>query len=43
MAGELQRCVCRSKPEILLHLKLALAQGRVSLLDHAESLRELRM
>jgi hypothetical protein len=33
----------RSKPEILLNLKLALAQGRVSLLDHAESLRELRM
>jgi hypothetical protein len=33
----------RSKPEILLDLKLGLAQGRVSLLDHAESLRELRM
>jgi hypothetical protein len=33
----------RSKPEILLDLKLGLAQGRISLLDHAESLRELRM
>ncbi len=40
------RCVpftSRSKPEILLALKLALAQGKVSLLDHPESLRELRM
>ncbi len=33
----------RSKPEILLNLKLALAQGRVGLLDHPECLRELRM
>lgn len=33
----------RSKPEILLHMKLALAQGRIRLLDHNESLRELRM
>jgi hypothetical protein len=33
----------RSKPEIMLNLKLALAQGRVSLLDHGEALRELRM
>jgi len=33
----------RSKPEIFLDLKLALAQGRVKLLDHADSLRELRM
>jgi hypothetical protein len=33
----------RSKPEILLDLKLGLAQGRISLLDHTESLRELRM
>lgn len=33
----------RSKPEIFLDLKLALSQGRISLLDHAESLRELRM
>jgi hypothetical protein len=33
----------RSKPEIFLDLKLALAQGRVQLLDHPEALRELRM
>lgn len=33
----------RSKPEIFLDLKLALSQGRISLLDHPESLRELRM
>jgi hypothetical protein len=33
----------RSKPEIFLDLKLALAQGRAQLLDHSESLRELRM
>lgn len=33
----------RSKPEIMLNLKLALAQGRVSLLDYGEALRELRM
>lgn len=33
----------RSKPEIFLDLKLALAQGGVRLLDHPDSLRELRM
>lgn len=33
----------RSKPEIFLDLKLALSQGRIRLLDHPESLRELRM
>ena len=33
----------RSKPEIFLDLKLALAQGRAQLLDHTEALRELRM
>jgi len=33
----------RSKPEIFLDLKLALSQGRLQLLDHPESLRELRM
>ena len=33
----------RSKPEIFLDLKLALSQGKLELLDHAESLRELRM
>lgn len=33
----------RSKPEIFLDLKLALSQGRIQLLDHPESLRELRM
>ena len=33
----------RSKPEIFLDLKLALSQGRIQLLDHSESLRELRM
>jgi hypothetical protein len=33
----------RSKPEILLNLKLALSQARIGLLDHPESLRELRM
>lgn len=33
----------RSKPEVMLDLKSGLAQGRVQLLDHAESLRELRM
>ena len=33
----------RSKPEIFLDLKLALAQGRAQLLDHPEALRELRM
>ena len=32
----------RSKPEIMLEFKLALSQGRVRLLDHPESLRELR-
>ena len=32
----------RSKPEIMLDFKLALSQGRVRLLDHPESLRELR-
>jgi hypothetical protein len=33
----------RSKPEIFLDLKLALAQGNLKLLDHQESLRELRL
>ena len=33
----------RSKPEIFVELKVALAQGRVQLLDHAESVRELRV
>jgi hypothetical protein len=33
----------RSKPELFLELKLALAQGRMQLLDHPEALRELRM
>lgn len=33
----------RSKPEIFLDLKLALSQLRLQLLDHPESLRELRM
>lgn len=33
----------RSKPEIFIDLKVALAQGRVQLLDHAESVRELRV
>lgn len=33
----------RSKPEIFLDLKLALANGSIALLDHPESLRELRM
>ncbi len=33
----------RSKPEVMLDLKSGLAQGRVQLLDHPESLRELRM
>jgi hypothetical protein len=33
----------RSKPEIFLDLKLGLSQGRMQLLDHPESLRELRM
>jgi len=33
----------RSKPEIFLDLKLALSQLRLQLLDHNESLRELRM
>src|SRR5208282_2586245 len=33
----------RSKPEVFIDLKTALAQGRVQLLDHPESLRELRM
>lgn len=33
----------RSKPEIFTDLKIALAQGRVQLLDHPEALRELRM
>jgi len=33
----------RSKPEVFLDLKLALSQGRLQLLDHPESLRELRM
>ncbi|MGH9735813.1 MAG: hypothetical protein ACRD8A_14630 [Candidatus Acidiferrales bacterium] len=33
----------RSKPEVFLDLKLALAQLRLQLLDHPESLRELRM
>jgi len=33
----------RSKAEIFLDLKIAFSQGRIQLLDHAESLRELRM
>jgi hypothetical protein len=33
----------RSKPEVFLDLKTGLAQGRVQLLDHPESLRELRL
>jgi hypothetical protein len=33
----------RSKPEVMLDLKSGLAQGRIQLLDHPESLRELRM
>ncbi len=33
----------RSKPEIFLDLKVGLSQLRVQLLDHPESLRELRM
>jgi hypothetical protein len=33
----------RSKPEIMLELKTGLAQGRIHLLDHPESLRELRI
>jgi hypothetical protein len=33
----------RIKPEIFLDLKLALAQGNLKLLDHPESLRELRL
>jgi hypothetical protein len=33
----------RSKPEVMLELKTGLAQGRIGLLDHSESLRELRM
>jgi hypothetical protein len=33
----------RSKPEVFLDLKLGLSQGRIQLLDHPESLRELRM
>jgi hypothetical protein len=33
----------RSKPEIFLDLKIGLAQGSIQLLDHAESLRELRI
>lgn len=33
----------RSKPEVMLELKTGLAQGRIGLLDHPESLRELRM
>jgi hypothetical protein len=32
----------RSKPEIMLNFKLALSQGRIGLLDHLESVRELR-
>jgi hypothetical protein len=33
----------RNKPEIFLTLKLALSQGNLRLLDHPESLRELRL
>ncbi|MGH9712646.1 MAG: hypothetical protein ACRD5M_05030 [Candidatus Acidiferrales bacterium] len=33
----------RSKTEIFLDLKVGLSQGRIQLLDHVESLRELRM
>jgi hypothetical protein len=33
----------RSKPEIFLDLKLGLSQGNLKLLDHPESLRELRL
>ena len=33
----------RSKPEIFLDLKVGLSRGQISLLDHPESLRELRM
>ena len=33
----------RSKPELFTDLKIALAQGRVQLLDHPEALRELRV
>ena len=33
----------RSKPEIFLDTKTAFSRGQISLLDHAESLRELRM
>jgi hypothetical protein len=33
----------RSKPEIFLDLKVGLSRGQIGLLDHAESLRELRM
>lgn len=33
----------RSKPEVMLELKTGLAQARIALLDHPESLRELRM
>jgi hypothetical protein len=33
----------RSKAEIFLDLKIGLSQGRIQLLDHTESLRELRM
>ena len=33
----------RSKPEIFLDLKVGLSRGQIGLLDHPESLRELRM
>src|SRR6202041_1599992 len=33
----------RNKPEIFLTLKLSLSQGNLKLLDHPESLRELRL
>jgi hypothetical protein len=33
----------RNKPEIFLDMKLGLAQGNLKLLDHPESLRELRL
>jgi hypothetical protein len=33
----------RSKPEIFLDLKVGLSRGQIGLLDHTESLRELRM
>jgi hypothetical protein len=33
----------RSKPEIFLDLKIGLSRGQIGLLDHQQSLRELRM